>query len=71
MGSGHEVLMEVDDNSVLIVGDLRGILGKELMLYLIHLLNIKIILLNHNILLNLVCLLSLCVYHISMVHRHQ
>ena len=45
--SGHEVLMEVDDNSVLIVGDLRGILGKELMLYLIHLLNIMIILISH------------------------
>ncbi len=46
MVAGHEVLMEVDDNSVLIVGDLCGILGKELMIYPIHLLNIKITLLN-------------------------
>ncbi len=54
MGSDHEVLMEVDDNSVLIVGGLCGILGKELMFYPIRLFNIKIILLNFNILLNLV-----------------
>ncbi len=82
MGSGHEVLREVDDNSVLIVGGLCGILGMELMFYPIHLLNMKIILLNYNILLNLVYvitfsayLLSLsmcvCVHHISMMHRHQ
>ncbi len=27
---GHEVLMEVNDNSALFVGDLRGILGQHL-----------------------------------------
>jgi hypothetical protein len=26
--TGHKVLVEVDDNSTLIVGDLQGILGK-------------------------------------------
>jgi hypothetical protein len=28
-GAGHKVLMEVGDNSVLIVGDPQGILGQQ------------------------------------------
>jgi hypothetical protein len=32
VGAGHKVLVEVDDNSVLIVGDLQGILGQQLSL---------------------------------------
>jgi hypothetical protein len=38
MCSGHEVLMEVDDIIALIVGDLYGILGEQLMPHSIHLL---------------------------------
>ncbi len=38
VNNGHEVLMEVNDNSVLIVADLRGILGLTQSPYLIILL---------------------------------
>jgi hypothetical protein len=41
--SGHEVLMEVDDNILLIVGDLRGILDQHLRPHPIILLNITIL----------------------------
>jgi hypothetical protein len=40
--AGHEVLMEVDDNIVLIVGDQQGILDQQLRPHIIHLLNIII-----------------------------
>ncbi len=42
MHAGHEVLMEVDDNIVLIVGDQQGILDQQLRPHIIHLLNIII-----------------------------
>ncbi len=45
MLAGHKVLMEVDDNSSLIVGNPQGILGQP-----IHLLNINIVtLINYQI----------------------
>jgi hypothetical protein len=40
MHPSHEVLMEVDDNSALIVCDTKGILGQQLLSYSIQLLNI-------------------------------
>ncbi len=45
--AGHKVLMEVDDNILLIVGDQSGILDKQLRLHPIHLLNIILILVNY------------------------
>jgi hypothetical protein len=42
--AGHEVLMQVDGNSALIVGDPPVILGPQLNHHPIHLLNIIIIL---------------------------
>ncbi len=39
----REILMEVDDNSELIVGNPRGILGQQLMPHTINFLNIIII----------------------------
>jgi hypothetical protein len=50
--AGHEVLMEVDDNSALIVGDPQGILGQQLRPCPIKLLFIIVIILNHYELLN-------------------
>jgi hypothetical protein len=44
--AGHGVLMEVDDNNALIVGDPLGILGQQLRPHLIHLSN------NNNIISN-------------------
>jgi hypothetical protein len=41
--AGHKVLIKVDDTCVLIVGHPQGILGQELVLYPIHLLNIIVI----------------------------
>jgi hypothetical protein len=41
---GHEVLIDVDDKSGLIVGDPRGILGQQLNLHPIYILHIIIIL---------------------------
>jgi hypothetical protein len=38
--AGNEVLAGVDDNSALIVGNLQGILGQQLRLCPIHLLNV-------------------------------
>jgi hypothetical protein len=46
---GHKVLMEVQDDISLIVGDLQGILGQQLGPCLIRLLNIIIIFLISNI----------------------
>jgi len=42
--SDHDVLIEVDDNLLLIVGNPQGILGKQLKPHPIHLLNIVILL---------------------------
>ncbi len=44
--AGHKLFMEVDDISVLIVGDAQGILGRQLRPHPIHLLNITIIILR-------------------------
>jgi hypothetical protein len=38
--AGHEVLMKFDENGPLIIGDPQGILGQQLRLHTIHLLNI-------------------------------
>ncbi len=46
MCTGHKVLMEVDDNICLILGDLQGILDQQLRPRPIHLLNIIIILIH-------------------------
>jgi hypothetical protein len=43
MYSGHEVLMEVDDNILLLVSDPRGILDQQLRPRSIQLLNITVI----------------------------
>ncbi len=45
----HQVLMEVDDNILLIVGDQQGILYEQLTPRRIHLLNIIIIKINYYI----------------------
>jgi hypothetical protein len=42
----REVLMEIENNSVMIVGDPQGILGLHLRLYPIHLSNFIVIILN-------------------------
>ncbi len=47
--AGHEVLMEVDDNILLIVCDQQGILSAQLTPRWIHLLNIIIIKINYYI----------------------
>ncbi len=47
MHSGHKVLMEVDDNSVLIVADPQGTLGLLLMPHTTHLLSIIIVLITY------------------------
>jgi hypothetical protein len=44
--AGHEVLADVDVNITQIVGDPRGILGRQLRPHPIHLLNIIIILIG-------------------------
>jgi hypothetical protein len=49
VNAGHEVLMEVDDNIWLIVGDQQGILYEQLTPRPIHLLNIIIIKINYYI----------------------
>jgi hypothetical protein len=41
--TGHKVLMKVGNNSLLIVGDPKGILDQQLMPHPIHLLNIPTI----------------------------
>ncbi len=43
--AGHKVLLEVDDNSVLIVGDDQGSLTQKLRAHPVHLLNIITIML--------------------------
>jgi hypothetical protein len=45
--TGHKVLMEVDNNILLIVGDQSGILDNLLGLHPIYLLNIIFILVNY------------------------
>jgi hypothetical protein len=50
--AGHSVLAETDDNLALIVGNPQGILGQQLRLCPIHLLNIIINYLLNSILLN-------------------
>jgi hypothetical protein len=40
---GHKVLVEINNNSALIVGDPEGILGEQLRPHLIHCLNIFIL----------------------------
>ncbi len=45
--AGRKVLMEVDDKSALIVGNLQGILGQQLRPHPVHLLNIIYLLLNY------------------------
>ncbi len=42
----HEVLMEIENNSVMIVGDPQGILGMQLRPYPIHISNVIVIILN-------------------------
>jgi hypothetical protein len=44
--SAQKILMEVDDNSALIVCDPRGILGQQLMPHPIHFLNTIVSVLN-------------------------
>jgi hypothetical protein len=45
--AGHEVLLEVDDHSALIVGDPRGILGQQFRPQPIHFLSIILILVHY------------------------
>ncbi len=45
--AGHKVLMEVDDNTLLIIGNPRGILDQQLRPHGINLLNIIITLINY------------------------
>ncbi len=45
--AGRKVLVEFDDNFLLIVGALQGMLDEHLRPHMIHVLNIIIILLNY------------------------
>ena len=45
--AGHKVFIEVDDNILLIVGDLWGICDPQLWSHIIHLLTIIIVLINN------------------------
>ncbi len=54
MRSGHEVLVEVDDNSALIVGYLRGILDLQLRPHQLHLVNVIVLYQSHNKLLKMI-----------------
>ncbi len=47
--AGHKALLEVDDNSVLIVDNDRGSLGQKLWPHPVHLLNIVMIVLIGNV----------------------
>ncbi len=54
MRSGHEVLVEVDDNSALIVGYLQGILDLQLRPHQLHLINVTVLYQSPNKLLKMI-----------------